>query len=179
VYYGCYGTCLNTTATYTFQDNTVTSIKACSEFVVDGDAATSTTLCLKVPIDYSSCSVVLDGQACASCIIKSGFYSYDISFDCTNVANGFSCGPGDYLTSLPVIQACFTPVNGQYCFLCVDGSYIPFEDSTPISLSGFGDSFTCSGLSDANMNIQISVEKCPEASASAKAECCVYQWYVR
>jgi hypothetical protein len=178
VYYGCYDTCKNTTATYTFQENTVTSIKACYEFfVVDGDAATSTTVCVKVPIDISSCAVELDGQACSSCIIKSG---YEFIFDCTNVADGFSLGPEDSFASVPVIQACYQPVNGQYCDLCGEGAYIRFEDgSTPFSLSGFGDSFTCLGLADANMNNQISVEKCPEASALAKAECCSYKWYVQ
>jgi hypothetical protein len=113
-------------------------------------------VCVKVPIDGSSCAVELDGQACSSCIIKSG---YDFIFDCTNVADGFSLGSGDSFASLPVIQACYQPVNGQYCDLCSYGSSIRFEDYTPISLSGFGDSFTCSGLSEAGMYNQISVEK--------------------
>jgi hypothetical protein len=174
VYYGCYDTCQNTTATYTFLIDTVTSFKNCYEFVVDGDAATLTSFCLKFPADYTSCAVELDGQACGSCTID----DY-LSFDCTNVDNGFSFGPGDYLTSFPVIQACYQPVNGQYCGICSYGSYIPFDDTTPISLGGFGDSFTCSGLSEASMYNQISVEKCPEASALANAECCVYKWYVQ
>jgi hypothetical protein len=178
MYYGCYDTCLNTTSAFTFQDNTFISSKGCYEFVVDGDAATS-TLCLTSPADYTSCDVVLDGQACGSCTIDDGYYSSDISFDCTNVDNGFSFGPGDNLTSFPVIQACFTPVNGQFCGICSYPSYFRYGDSTPISLGGFGDSFTCSGLYDASMYNQISVEKCPEATALANAECCVYKWYVR
>jgi hypothetical protein len=151
----------------------------CNEFVVDGDSATSTTVCIKVPTDFSSCAVELDGQGCASCTIDAGFSSYDISFDCTNVDGGFFMAYGEDLTSFPVIQACYQPVNGQYCDLCSGRSFVPFSDYTPISLSGFGDSFTCSGLSDANMNNQISVEKCPEASALANAECCAYRWYVQ
>jgi hypothetical protein len=175
--YGCYDTCQNTTETYSFQSNDLRFWEECNEFVVKGDTEISTTLCLKIRPDDNSCEVELDGQACSSCTVE---YPYGMSFDCTNLDNGFSMEAGRSLTltSLPVIQACYQPVNGEYCTLCSEVSYMLYEDTTPILLGGFGESFTCSGLWLANMYNQISAEKCTEASAVAKAACCAYSWYV-
>jgi hypothetical protein len=172
IYYGCHDTCRTETTTYTYQNGELSSLEQCYEFVAGGDAATSSTLCITMSPDYTSCDGELNGKACSSCEITS-YVQFGV--DCTNVVEGMVVWPGVDLTNLPIIQACYKP-GGEYCGLCSSGSSISYFDMTPISMDGFGDSLTCSGLADANTNNQIPAGKCSEATALAEAKCCAYQW---
>ena len=131
----------------------------------------------------------IDGEKCTSCTVGDGPQEY--YFDCSNIAEGVKVEPNpnansnDYevvrwLPSLPMMQACHKPVDGTRCNLCgVDfGMDLENNAGTVISLDGFGDALTCYGLYNANHEYQITSDKCIEASAVAKAECCVDRWYV-
>ena len=189
MYYGCYNSCLSRSSTRSFKNGELTSWNRCDEFVSKGEVPGTASLCTD-STDYGTCEMKIDGQNCTSCTVVDGPQRY--YFDCSNVAEGVkvepnpNANPNDYelvawLSYLPTFQACHKPVDGTYCNLCEVGFKMNLQNGTGtvISLNGFGDSFTCSGLYDANQNNQLTSDKCIEATAVAKAECCVEQWYVQ
>ena len=177
-FYGCYETCMTSTGTNSFVNGTFGDYEQCNE-ITAGDGTTSTSFCLQLPADSSSCQVELEGQLCTSCTLSP---EVGVVEDCSNVlgVDGEEPeGPNDgFLASLPIIQACYQPQNstasttGEYCNLCVSGGFIDATDTTMISLQGFGEAFPCPELQLAAWNFQISDDKCPEAAALAQAKCC-------
>ena len=181
IYYGCYNTCLSTEQTFSFENGESISIDICNEFVATDEGSGTSSLCTYSTGDYETCEITLDGQTCTSCAYA---FPGGFSFDCSNVADGAKVELDDTFVrfaNLPIIQACRKPVDGTYCNLCgVDfGMDTQNDTETVISLDGFGDALTCSGLDTASFYNQIPSDKCIEASAVAKAECCVDRWYVQ
>jgi hypothetical protein len=165
IFYGCYETCGSKSLAYDFEANSFTSLTSSYVFSVPITESLSVTY----SADFSTCETEYNGQSCTSCEV---LYDYDVSFDCSNVG-GPSSGGGTVLEASNSIQACFQPIDevGD-CNLCGDNSYIPYNNTDiPVFLEGFGDT-TCYGLYDASYYNQISVEKCPEASAVAQSSCC-------
>ena len=163
--YGCYNACFTAISTTSFENGVSASYEFCYNFFVEGDATTSLSLCVNY-IDDVTCEVQLYGQKCTSCTPTED----SPSFDCSNVIDGMTSSDY-YFSTLPIIQACSTPVTGADCDLC-GGNTFYANDLNPFSLDGFGDALTCSGLQEAESNNLISAEKCPEAAAVAQVECC-------
>ena len=178
-YYGCYDIVADVSFMASFKDNMYIWHGGCTEFVVGGDATKSTKLCSKVytvngnpnRYDGTSCELQIDGQVCNSCTLTEEFLGS--TADCSNVVDGLIVAIGDRRL-LPIIEACYNPINGTRCNLCSNNTYMDYNqyDTTAISLAGFGSDFTCGGLRTANGYYQISSDKCPEAAALAQAECC-------
>ena len=182
-YYGCYSTYLSTTQVYSYVNGESISLEECDELVANGDVASASSLCIHYSADDGTCETKLDGQTCTSCTTE---FPGGFSFDCSYVADGAKVereNRNARLANLPIIQACHEPVDGTNCNLCGLDYGIDILSNTTyttvISLDGFGDALTCLGLYQANYNNQISSDKCIEASAVAKAECCVNMWYVQ
>jgi hypothetical protein len=183
LYYGCYSTCLSITQVHSYVNGESISLEECDELVADGDVASASSLCTNYSADDGTCETKLDGQTCTSCTTE---FPGGFSFDCSNVADGVKVERENIyarFANLPIIQACHGPVDGTYCNLCgVDYGIDVLNNTTEttvISLDGFGDALTCLGLYQANFYNQITSDKCIEASAVAKAECCVDMWYVQ
>ena len=180
MYYGCYNVCVSSATTFSFENGESISHDICAEIVASGNITTTTSsLCTYFSGDYETCETKLDGQKCTSCTTDNG-----LSFDCSNVIDGVKMELEEqtvWFANHPIIQACNKPVDGTYCDLCgVDfGMDIQNDTGTVISLDGFGDAFTCYGLRNANSYNNIPSDRCIEASAVAKAECCVDRWYVQ
>ena len=195
-YYGCYDINAQLSFTIEAKDNRYVSRGACSEFVVVGDDTTNTTTKLCTTFDNvdgnpfrtsgSSCELQIDGQLCASCTYTVDVFQWPLPMeileataDCSNVVDGLTVDGFNEFVNLPIIQACYQPINGTFCDnMCVNDTYIYLADPTPISLEGFGSDFTCAGLDRANYANQLSAAKCPEATALAQAECCTSSIYI-
>ena len=190
LYYGCYDVSTQTSQTFTLEDNMYIARGFCTKFLVvgdDEDATNATQLCTTLDTVYgspfsfngSSCELQIDGQTCTSCTFIQDFSEWPMTSEvvestsyCSNVINGLMIADLEDFGNLPIIQACYKPINGAFCDLCADNTYIDFLDTKEISLDGFGPDFTCGGLDEANNANQISSDKCPEATALAQAECC-------
>ena len=190
LYYGCYDVSTQTSQTFTLEDNMYIARGFCTKFLVvgdDEDATNTTQLCTTVDTVYgspfnfngSSCELQIDGQTCTSCTFTMDFSEWPVTSeilenmaDCSNVVDGLMIEVYDF-ANLPIIQACYKPINGTFCDFCADNTYIDSLDKKEISLDGFGSDFTCGRLDGANNANQISSDKCPEATALAQAECCI------
>jgi hypothetical protein len=188
-FYGCYDVSTQTSPTFTLKDNMYIARGFCTEFLVvgDEDATNTTQLCTTLDTVYgspfnfngSSCELQIDGQTCTSCTFTMDFSEWPVTSeilenmaDCSNVVDGLMIEVYDF-ANLPIIQACYKPINGTFCDFCADNTYIDSLDKKEISLDGFGSDFTCGRLDGANNANQISSDKCPEATALAQAECCI------
>ena len=181
LYYGCYNTCLSTAKTFSFENGESISIDICEELVTTGEVTGPSSLCTYFSGDYETCETTLDGQQCTSCTTA---YPEGNSFDCSNVADGVKGGLEEqtmWFANHPMIRACHTAVDGTYCNLCGDDFVFDLENNagTVISLDGFEDALTCAGLLYANSYNKIPSDRCLDASAVAKADCCVDRWYVQ
>ena len=189
-FYGCYDISAHMSLTFTLEDNMYIARGFCTEFLVvgdDEDATNTTKLCTTLGTVYgspfsfngSSCELQIDGQACTSCTFTQDFSEWPVTSEileskayCSNVIDGLMIDDLEDFGNLPIIQACYKPINGTFCDFCADNTYIDFLDTKEISLDGFGHDFTCGGLHEANNANQISSDKCPEATELAQAECC-------
>ncbi len=169
MYYGCYATCATRSFTQVFENDTYASYKSCINF----STPRAESFCRSYRNDRANCEIEFNGETCNSC----SYEQYYLNFDCSNISGGpVLSGDEWYIASLPIIQECFKPVDGEYCNLCGDDMFIPSTNGyKPIPLSGFGDTLTCYGLREAQWSDQISTDKCTEASAVAQASCCVYR----
>ncbi len=169
MYYGCYGTCATRSFTQVIENDTSTSSKSCINF----STPKAESFCRSYRNDRANCEVEFNGETCNSC----SYEGYNLNFDCSNISGGpVLSGDGWYITSLPIIQECYKPVDGEYCNLCGYDMFIPHSKRDKvIPLSGFGDILTCYRLQEAQWSNQISTDKCTEASAVAQASCCAYR----
>ncbi len=168
-YYGCYATCGSRSFTQVFENDMYTSYKSCINF----STPRAESFCTSYDRNGKNCEIEFNGETCNSCSSKVIY----LNFDCSNISDGpVLSGYGRPTASLPIIQECYKPVDGGYCNLCGEDMSISYSNGDKlISLSGFGDTLTCYGLQEAQFFNQISPEKCSEASAVAKASCCVYR----
>lgn len=188
---GCSDVSAHTSLWNSLNDNMYTSRGMCTEFFVGEDAASNSTtkLCTTFGIvdgsrnglKDSSCELQIDGQVCASCTytvdFSQGFTGsvtrsmvLESKADCSNVVDGLMIADLWEIRDLPIIQNCYK----TFCDMCPQVKYINRTDTTAISVvDGFGPNLTCEGLFDASFEHQITVGKCPEATAVAQAECCM------